>query len=112
MGYNSEPLFMISVVASQLRIHPQTLRLYEREGFIRPSRTRGNTRLYSQEDVEQIRMIQTLTRQLGVNLAGVQVILELRKRLSALQGEHQALIEYVERDLGVDLSSWKQKENR
>lgn len=82
-----DPIFMISIVAQMLDIHPQTLRLYEREGFIKPSRTEGNTRVYSQKDVERLKMIRRLTRDLGINLAGVQVIMELRSKLEEMQKE-------------------------
>lgn len=82
-----DPIFMISIVAQMLDIHPQTLRLYEREGFIKPSRTEGNTRLYSQKDVERLKMIRRLTRDLGINLAGVQVIMELRSKIEEMQKE-------------------------
>ena len=77
--------YMISAVASKYDIHPQTLRLYEREGLLTPSRTEGNTRLYSEEDLEQLETILSLTRELGVNLAGVEVILELRDQLAAMR---------------------------
>ena len=80
-------LFMISVVSEMLGIHPQTLRLYEREGFIKPKRSDGNTRLYSEEDVEKLEMILRLTRELGVNLAGVEVILSMRERMEQMQRE-------------------------
>ena len=90
MAYN-EPIFMISIVAQMLHIHPQTLRLYEREGFIKPSRTQGNTRVYSEEDVEQLKMIRRLTRDLGINLAGVQVIMDLKKKIEEMQKEINAL---------------------
>src|SRR5437762_1457063 len=73
--------YMISVVAAKYDIHPQTLRLYEREGLLTPSRTEGNTRLYSEEDLEQLETILSLTRELGVNLAGVEVILNMRKKI-------------------------------
>ena len=72
--------FMISAVAQRYDIHPQTLRLYEREGLLKPSRTEGNTRLYSAEDLEQLETILTLTRDLGVNLAGVEIILNMRRK--------------------------------
>jgi len=90
MAYN-EPIFMISIVAQMLHIHPQTLRLYEREGFVKPSRTQGNTRVYSQKDVEQLKMIRRLTRDLGINLAGVQVIMDLKKRIEEMQNEIDSL---------------------
>ncbi|MEZ5284422.1 MAG: helix-turn-helix transcriptional regulator [Vicinamibacterales bacterium] len=79
--------FMISVVAQRYDIHPQTLRLYEREGLLKPSRTEGNTRLYSEEDLEQLETILTLTRELGVNLAGVEIILNMRRKMEQMQGE-------------------------
>jgi MerR family transcriptional regulator, heat shock protein HspR len=81
------PLYRISVVAEMLALHPQTLRLYERKGLIRPSRTTGRTRLYSAEDVEEIRLILRLSRDLGVNLAGVEIILKMRRQMQALQQE-------------------------
>lgn len=78
-------VYMISVVAEMLGVHPQTLRLYEREGFIMPKRTEGGVRLYSQDDVERIKAVITLTRDLGVNLAGVEVILSMREKMEHLQ---------------------------
>lgn len=84
-----EPVFLISVVAKVLNIHPQTLRQYEREGLIEPSRTGGKMRLYSQKDMDRIKTILCLTRDLGVNLAGVDVILRLKDQIS----EYEALIE-------------------
>jgi MerR family transcriptional regulator/heat shock protein HspR len=90
---------MISVVAGMLDIHPQTLRLYEREGFVRPSRTEGNTRLYSDDDVEEIRRILHMTRELGVNLAGVEVILEMRRKLEEMRKENERLTEYIHREV-------------
>ena len=86
-------LFMISVVSEMLRIHPQTLRLYEREGFIKPKRSGGNTRLYSEEDVEKLEMILRLTRELGVNLAGVEVVLSMREKIEQMQREMQETTE-------------------
>jgi MerR family transcriptional regulator, heat shock protein HspR len=90
--------YMISAVAETYDIHPQTLRLYEREGLLKPSRSEGNTRLYTQEDIERLEVILNLTRDLGVNLAGVEVILNMRQRLAEMQGEMQGFIEYVERE--------------
>ncbi len=78
-------LYMISVVAEMFAIHPQTLRAYEREGLLRPARTDGNTRLYSEEDLERIELILRLTKDLGINLAGVEVILNMRERMSEMQ---------------------------
>ena len=80
-----EPLFLISVVAKVLSIHPQTLRQYEREGLIEPSRTDGKMRLYSQKDVDRVKTILNLTRELGVNLAGVDVILQLKEKIDDLE---------------------------
>ncbi len=79
-GYE-EPVYLISVVAKVLTIHPQTLRQYEREGLVRPSRTDGKMRLYSQRDIDKIKMIQRLTRDLGVNLAGVDIIMQLKDKI-------------------------------
>ncbi|MDD3463638.1 MAG: helix-turn-helix transcriptional regulator [Sulfurospirillaceae bacterium] len=76
-----EPVYLISVVAKVLTIHPQTLRQYEREGLVRPSRTDGKMRLYSQQDIDKIKMILRLTRDLGVNLAGVDVIMQLKDKI-------------------------------
>lgn len=93
-----QPLFMISVVSRMLGVHPQTLRLYEREGLVTPYRTK-RSRLYSQEDVEKIEMILRLTRELGVNRAGVDVILRLRHRLEVLQREMDDMMQFLEDDL-------------
>ena len=80
-----EPLFLISVVAKVLSIHPQTLRQYEREGLVEPSRTDGKMRIYSQKDVDRVKTILNLTRELGVNLAGVDVILQLKEKIDDLE---------------------------
>ncbi len=90
--------YMISAVAETYDIHPQTLRLYEREGLLKPSRSEGNTRLYTQEDLERLELILNLTRDLGVNLAGVEVILNMRQRLEDMQREMQEFVEYVEHE--------------
>jgi MerR family transcriptional regulator/heat shock protein HspR len=90
---------MISAVAEMYNIHPQTLRLYEREGLLVPSRSDGNTRLYSQEDLERLEIILNLTRDLGVNLAGVEIILNMRRRMEEMQKEMQAFVEFVRREL-------------
>jgi MerR family transcriptional regulator/heat shock protein HspR len=91
--------YMISAVAETYGIHPQTLRLYEREGLLKPSRSEGNTRLYTQEDLERLELILGLTRDLGVNLAGVEVILNMRGRMEEMQREMQEFVEYVEREI-------------
>lgn len=89
---------MISKVAERYDIHPQTLRLYEREGLLRPIRSEGNTRLYDRDSLERLEAILTLTRDMGVNLAGVEVILRLKEQLAELQEERDRLFELVERD--------------
>lgn len=96
-----EPLYMISIVSRMLNVHPQTLRLYEREGFITPYRTK-RTRLYSQEDVERLAMIIRLSRELGVNRAGVEVILRMRHKLEVLQREMEDMMRFLEDDLRED----------
>ena len=90
-----EPVYLISVVAKVLSIHPQTLRQYEREGLVEPSRTDGKIRLYSQRDIDRIKLILRLTRDMGVNLAGVDVILKLKNQLS----EFEALIDELRLEL-------------
>jgi MerR family transcriptional regulator/heat shock protein HspR len=84
--------FMISAVAEQYQLHPQTLRLYEREGLLKPSRSDGNTRLYTQEDLERLEVILKLTRDLGVNLAGVEIILNMREKMSEMQRQIEAFV--------------------
>jgi MerR family transcriptional regulator/heat shock protein HspR len=96
-----QPVFMISVVSRMLRVHPQTLRLYEREGLVTPQRTR-RARLYSEEDVERLAMILRLTRELGVNRAGVDIILRLRHRLEVMQREMDEMLQFVEEDMRHD----------
>jgi MerR family transcriptional regulator/heat shock protein HspR len=96
-----QPLFMISVVSRMLSVHPQTLRLYEREGLITPHRTK-RTRLYSEEDVEKLAMILRLTRELGVNRSGVDIILRLRHRLEVLQRELEEMMSFLEEDIRRD----------
>ncbi len=91
--------YMISAVAELYDIHPQTLRLYEREGLLRPDRSQGNTRLYSTDDLERLELILTLTRELGVNLAGVEVILNMRASMASMQREVASLMAYVRDEL-------------
>ena len=90
---------MISAVAESYGIHPQTLRLYEREGLLSPSRTEGNTRLYSDDDLKQLETILNLTRDLGVNLAGVEIILNMRGKMERMQTEIGEFVEYVQREM-------------
>jgi MerR family transcriptional regulator/heat shock protein HspR len=87
--------YMISAVAEMYGIHPQTLRLYEREGLLKPSRTEGNTRLYTEEDLERLEFILTLARDLGVNISGIAIILQMRERMEQMQKEmHQFLTQF------------------
>ena len=95
----SKAAYMISAVAEQYEIHPQTLRLYEREGLLTPSRSDGNTRLYTDEDLERLEVILKLTRELGVNLAGVEIILNMREKMEAMQRQMQGFIETLNREL-------------
>ncbi len=90
-----ERYVLIGVIAKRFGVHPQTLRLYEREGLIRPARSSGNTRLYDADTVERLEIILTLTRELGVNLAGVEVILDLKSRLARMEGEVGRLMEAI-----------------
>jgi MerR family transcriptional regulator/heat shock protein HspR len=90
---------MISVVSKAYGIHPQTLRLYEREGLLQPSRTEGNTRLYSEEDLRQLEVILNLTRDLGVNLAGVEIVLNMRRKMERMQEEVNAFVAWVRQEL-------------
>src|SRR5438105_8707009 len=101
--------YMISAVAQKYNIHPQTLRLYEREGLLKPSRTEGNTRLYSEEDLEQLETILSLTRDLGVNLAGVEIILNMRKKIERMQTEVNEVLEDVQHELARGLGDWEQR---
>ncbi len=88
--------YTISAVATQYEIHPQTLRLYEREGLLKPSRSDGNTRLYTDADLERLDVILSLTRDLGVNLAGVEIILNMREKMDAMQREFERFFAYLQ----------------
>lgn len=94
--------FTISTVSNRYDIHPQTLRTYERKGLLKPSRTEGNTRLYTEKDLKQLELILTLTRELGVNLAGVEVILHMRENMERMHDEVDKLIEYLRTQIGLD----------
>jgi MerR family transcriptional regulator, heat shock protein HspR len=87
--------YTISAVAELYEIHPQTLRLYEREGLLKPSRSIGNTRLFTDSDLERLEIILSLTRDLGVNLAGVEIILNMREKMDAMQREFERFFEYI-----------------
>src|SRR5919107_897918 len=97
----SKAAYMISAVAEKYAIHPQTLRLYEREGLLRPSRSDGNTRLYTDEDLERLEVILKLTRDMGVNLAGVEIILNMREKMAEMQRQ----IEEFVRELNSELAT-------
>ena len=88
--------YTISAVAEMYDIHPQTLRLYEREGLLKPSRSDGNTRLYSDSDLERLELILSLTRDLGVNLAGVEIILNMREKMDTMQREFERFFDYLQ----------------
>jgi MerR family transcriptional regulator/heat shock protein HspR len=90
---------MISAVAEMYDIHPQTLRLYEREGLLRPSRSEGNTRLYTEEDIERLEFILNLARDLGVNIAGIAIVLQMRERMEEMNRQMQGFVEYVRTEM-------------
>jgi MerR family transcriptional regulator/heat shock protein HspR len=92
MAKTKRAAFMISAVAEQYQIHPQTLRLYEREGLLKPSRSEGNTRLYTEEDLERLEVILKLTRDMGVNLAGVEIILNMREKMAEMQRQIEEFV--------------------
>lgn len=91
--------YMISAVAEKYSLHPQTLRLYEREGLLKPSRSEGNTRLYTQQDLERLEVVLTLTRELGVNLAGIEVVLNMREKMAEMQQAVEEFAEFVQEEL-------------
>jgi MerR family transcriptional regulator/heat shock protein HspR len=90
---------MISAVAEMYQIHPQTLRLYEREGLLRPSRSEGNTRLYTEEDLERLEFILSLARDLGVNIAGIAIVLQMRERMEEMNRQMQEFVDYVRKEM-------------
>ena len=102
MTDRTKPLYMIGVVAEMLGVHPQTLRFYEKKGLLRPSRTEGRTRRYSADDVEELARLLRLTRDLGVNLAGVEIIIKMRRRMVDMQKQIEDLLAYL-RDSGIEV---------
>ncbi len=90
---------MISAVAEMYGIHPQTLRLYEREGLLKPSRTEGNTRLYTEDDLERLEFILNLARDLGVNIAGIAIVLQMRERMEEMNRQMQSFVDYVRSEM-------------
>jgi MerR family transcriptional regulator/heat shock protein HspR len=102
--------FMISVGAKNYNIHPQTLRLYVREGLLLPSRTEGNTRLYSEDDLQQLEVILNLTRGLGVNLAGVEIVLNMRRKMEQMQNEFREFLAQLKEELlRTNRERWEEK---
>ena len=95
----SKGAYMISAVAEMYEVHPQTLRLYEREGLLKPSRTEGNTRLYTDEDLERLEFILNLARDLGVNIAGIAIFLQMRERMEEMNRQMQSFVEYVRSEM-------------
>lgn len=95
----SKGAYMISAVAEMYGIHPQTLRLYEREGLLKPSRTEGNTRLYTDEDLERLEFILNLARDLGVNISGIAIILQMRERMEEMNRQMQSFVDYVRSEM-------------
>ncbi len=95
----SKAAYMISAVAERYEIHPQTLRLYEREGLLAPSRSEGNTRLYTDEDLERLEVILKLTRELGVNLAGVEIILNMREKMEEMQRQIETFVQTLNHEI-------------
>jgi MerR family transcriptional regulator, heat shock protein HspR len=101
----SKGAYMISAVAEMYEIHPQTLRLYEREGLLQPSRTVGNTRLYTDEDLERLEFILNLARELGVNIAGIAIILQMRERMEEMNRQMQSFVDYVRTEMLAKMQS-------
>ena len=101
--------YTISVVAEQYGIHPQTLRLYEREGLITPSRSAKGTRYYTEEDVERLELILSLTRDLGVNLAGVEIILNMREKMNQMQREFENFLQYIRDNIGAEMFTTEER---
>lgn len=97
--------YMISAVAELYKLHPQTLRLYERAGLLKPSRSQGNTRLYTDQDLERLEVILTLTRDMGVNLAGIEIVLNMRDKMSEMQQQMEAFIGFVRGELAKGFSA-------
>ena len=95
----SRAAYMISAGAEQYAIHPQTLRLYEREGLLKPSRTEGNTRLYTDEDLQRLEFILTLARDLAVNISGIAIILQMRERMEEMQRQIQDFVKYIQQEV-------------
>jgi MerR family transcriptional regulator/heat shock protein HspR len=104
--------YMISAVAELYQLHPQTLRLYERVGLLKPSRSQGNTRLYTDSDLERLEVILNLTRELGVNLAGIEIILNMRDKMGEMQAQMEAFIKYVRQEVTRDFMAGNERPTR
>jgi MerR family transcriptional regulator/heat shock protein HspR len=104
--------YMISAVAELYQLHPQTLRLYERVGLLKPSRSQGNTRLYTDGDLERLEVILNLTRELGVNLAGIEIILNMRDKMSEMQSQMEAFAKFVRTEVARNLSIPDERRSR
>ncbi len=104
--------YMISAVAELYQLHPQTLRLYERVGLLKPSRSQGNTRLYTDSDLERLEVILNLTRELGVNLAGIEIILNMRDKMGEMQSQMEAFIKYVRSEVARDFIAGADRHTR
>ena len=92
--------YTISAVAEMHKVHPQTLRLYERQGLLKPSRSKGNTRYYTQEDLDRLEVILTLTREMGVNLAGIEVVLNMREKMQQMQRQMEEFVRFLQEEFG------------
>jgi MerR family transcriptional regulator, heat shock protein HspR len=104
--------YMISAVAEQYEIHPQTLRMYEREGLLTPSRSDGNTRLYTDDDLERLDVILKLTRELGVNLAGVEIILNMREKMEAMQRQIESFVANLNKEISQHMNTPRPSDNQ
>ena len=104
--------YMISAVAELYKLHPQTLRLYERVGLLTPSRSQGNTRLYTDQDLERLEVILNLTRELGVNLAGIDIILNMRDKMAEMQSQMEAFIRFVRTEMAQNLRGPDERRSR
>src|SRR5271163_2385788 len=104
--------YMISAVADLYKLHPQTLRLYERVGLLKPSRSQGNTRLYTDADLERLEVILNLTRELGVNLAGIEIILNMRDKMGEMQSQMEEFIKFVRSEVAVNFHARDERPSR
>ncbi len=106
-----EKTYMISAVATRYNIHPQTLRLYEREGLLIPTRTKGNTRVYTEQDLKKLEFILSLTREMGVNLAGIEIILNMRNKMEMMQDQFALFLEELKKEFAGKENFFEEKKN-